>query len=600
MSQVDEELDYAPHPYAAEDAKQGDPESEGAALARMRHSAAHLMAGAVLKLFPDAKFGIGPAIEDGFYYDFDLPRPLTTEDLRAIEGLMAADQAAAYPYQYEAISRDEALALFRDQPYKVELIQNLPADATISTYQHGEFRDLCRGPHVAGTGAVGTYKLLTVAGAYWRGDEKRPMLQRIYGTAWDNAQDLAAHLHKLEEAERRDHRRLGKELDLFSIHEEAGAGLIYWHPKGGLMRVIAENYWRDAHLAGGYDIVFSPHIGRAWLWQTSGHLEFYKESMYPPIEMDNQEFYVKPMNCPFHILMYKTRRRSYRELPLRWAELGTVYRYERSGTLHGLLRVRGFTQDDAHLFCRPDQMHAEVVRVVDFSLQVLQAFGFHEYEIYVSTRPEKSVGAPEQWEAAEAALKATLDERGLPYKVDVGGGAFYGPKIDMKIKDSLGRAWQCTTIQFDFNLPERFDMTFVGEDGKDHRPYMIHRALLGSMERFFGCLIEHYAGAFPLWIAPVQAKIIPISDVKHMEYAESVLAQLKTAGLRAEIDSSKERMGAKIRQAQLQKIPYMLVIGDKERDSQTVSVRLRSGDDLGAVPVADLIERMTQEAASKA
>jgi len=600
MSQVDEELDYAPHPYAAEDAKQGDPESEGAALARMRHSAAHLMAGAVLKLFPDAKFGIGPAIEDGFYYDFDLPRPLTTEDLRAIEGLMAADQAAAYPYQYEAISRDEALALFRDQPYKVELIQNLPADATISTYQHGEFRDLCRGPHVAGTGAVGTYKLLTVAGAYWRGDEKRPMLQRIYGTAWDNAQDLAAHLHKLEEAERRDHRRLGKELDLFSIHEEAGAGLIYWHPKGGLMRVIAENYWRDAHLAGGYDIVFSPHIGRAWLWQTSGHLEFYKESMYPPIEMDNQEFYVKPMNCPFHILMYKTRRRSYRELPLRWAELGTVYRYERSGTLHGLLRVRGFTQDDAHLFCRPDQMHAEVVRVVEFSLQVLQAFGFHEYEIYVSTRPEKSVGAPEQWEAAEAALKATLDERGLPYKVDVGGGAFYGPKIDMKIKDSLGRAWQCTTIQFDFNLPERFDMTFVGEDGKDHRPYMIHRALLGSMERFFGCLIEHYAGAFPLWIAPVQAKIIPISDVKHMEYAESVLAQLKTAGLRAEIDSSKERMGAKIRQAQLQKIPYMLVIGDKERDSQTVSVRLRSGDDLGAVPVADLIERMTQEAASKA
>ena len=600
MSQVDEELDYAPHPYAAEDAKQGDPESEGAALARMRHSAAHLMAGAVLKLFPDAKFGIGPAIEDGFYYDFDLPRPLTTEDLRAIEGLMAADQAAAYPYQYEAISRDEALALFRDQPYKVELIQNLPADATISTYQHGEFRDLCRGPHVAGTGAVGTYKLLTVAGAYWRGDEKRPMLQRIYGTAWDNAQDLAAHLHKLEEAERRDHRRLGKELDLFSIHEEAGAGLIYWHPKGGLMRVIAENYWRDAHLAGGYDIVFSPHIGRAWLWQTSGHLEFYKESMYPPIEMDNQEFYVKPMNCPFHILMYKTRRRSYRELPLRWAELGTVYRYERSGTLHGLLRVRGFTQDDAHLFCRPDQMHAEVVRVVEFSLQVLQAFGFHEYEIYVSTRPEKSVGAPEQWEAAEAALKATLDERGLPYKVDVGGGAFYGPKIDMKIKDSLGRAWQCTTIQFDFNLPERFDMTFVGEDGKDHRPYMIHRALLGSMERFFGCLIEHYAGAFPLWIAPVQAEIIPISDVKHMEYAESVLAQLKTAGLRAEIDSSKERMGAKIRQAQLQKIPYMLVIGDKERDSQTVSVRLRSGDDLGAVPVADLIERMTQEAASKA
>ncbi len=599
MSQVDEALDYAPHPYAAEDAKEGDPESEGAYLARMRHSAAHLMAGAVLKLFPDAKFGIGPAVEDGFYYDFDLPRPLTTEDLRAIEGLMAADQAAAYPYQYDAVSRDEALALFQDQPYKVELIENLPAEATISTYQHGAFRDLCRGPHVAGTGEVGAVKLLNVAGAYWRGDEKRPMLQRIYGTAWRNEQELAAHLHKLEEAERRDHRRLGKELDLFSIHEEAGAGLIYWHPKGGLMRVIAENYWRDAHLAGGYDIVFSPHIGRAWLWETSGHLGFYKESMYPAIEMDNQEFYVKPMNCPFHIMMYKTRRHSYRELPLRWAELGTVYRYERSGTLHGLLRVRGFTQDDAHLFCRPDQMHAEVVRVVDFSLQVLQAFGFHEYEIYVSTRPEKAVGEAAQWEAAETALKAALDERGLPYKVDVGGGAFYGPKIDMKIKDSLGRAWQCTTIQFDFNMPERFDMTFVGEDGKDHRPYMIHRALLGSMERFFGCLIEHYAGAFPLWIAPVQAEIIPISDVKHMEYAENVLAQLKAAGLRAEIDLSKERMGAKIRQAQMQKIPYMLVIGDKERDSQTVSVRLRSGEDLGAVAVTNLLARMAKEVASK-
>ncbi len=600
MSQVDEELDYAPHPYAAEDGKEGDPESEGAALARMRHSAAHLMAGAVLKLFPDAKFGIGPAIEDGFYYDFDLSRPLTTEDLRAIEGLMAADQAAAYPYQYEAISRDEALALFQDQPYKVELIENLPTDATISTYQHGAFRDLCRGPHVGGTNEVGVYKLLSIAGAYWRGDEKRPMLQRIYGTAWNNAQELAAHLHRLEEAERRDHRRLGKELDLFSIHEEAGAGLIYWHPKGGLMRVLIENYWRDKHLADGYDIVFSPHIGRAWLWETSGHLGFYKESMYPPIEMDNQEFYVKPMNCPFHIMMYKNSRRSYRDLPMRFAELGTVYRYERSGALHGLMRVRGFTQDDAHLFCRPDQMHAEVLRVVDFSLDMLRTFGFHEYEIYLSTRPEKAVGEQNQWDDAEAALRAALEERALPYKVDEGGGAFYGPKIDVKIKDSLGRYWQCTTIQFDFNEPERFDMAFIGEDGKEHRPYMIHRALLGSIERFFGCLIEHYAGAFPLWIAPMQATIIPISDVKHMEYADSVLAQLKAAGLRAEIDTSKERMGAKIRQAQMQKIPYMLVIGDKERDSQTVSVRLRSGDDLGAVPLADLIARMTQEAASKA
>jgi threonyl-tRNA synthetase len=426
------------------------------------------------------------------------------------------------------------------------------------------------------------------------------MLQRIYGTAWRTEDDLAAYIHRIEEAARRDHRKLGKELDLFSIHEEAGAGLIYWHPKGGLMRVIAENYWREAHLQGGYDIVFSPHVGRAWLWETSGHLGFYRENMYPPMEMDNQEFFVKPMNCPFHIMMYKTKRRSYRELPLRWAELGTVYRYERSGVLHGLLRVRGFTQDDAHLFCRADQMHDEVLRVVDFSLDMLRTFGFHEYEIYLSTRPEKAVGDPEQWEAAEEALREALQERGLPFQIDVGGGAFYGPKIDMKIKDSLGRAWQCTTIQFDFNMPARFDMTYVGEDGKEHRPYMIHRALLGSMERFFGCLIEHYAGAFPLWLSPVQAVIIPISDVKHTAYAEQVVAQFQAAGLRAEIDASKERMGAKIRQAQLQKVPYMLIIGDKERDAGTVSVRLRSGEDLGAQSVAALIARMTDEVARKA
>jgi threonyl-tRNA synthetase len=590
----DSEVDYAPHPYAVDDT-----ESEDAYLARMRHSTAHLMAGAVLKLFPDAKFAIGPAIEDGFYYDFDLPRPLEPQDLEQIEALMAEDKAADLPYEYAVISRAEALEQFKDQPYKVELIEGLPEDATISTYQHGAFRDLCRGPHVASTGQIGAYKLLNTAGAYWRGDEKRPMLQRIYGTAWRTPEDVAAYTHRLEEAARRDHRKIGKELDLFSIHEEAGAGLIYWHPKGGLMRVIAENYWREAHLKGGYDIVFSPHVGRAWLWETSGHLDFYRDSMYPPMEMDNQQFFIKPMNCPFHIMMYKTRRRSYRDLPLRWAELGTVYRYERSGVLHGLLRVRGFTQDDAHLFCRPDQMHDEVLRVVDFSLEVLRTFGFTEYEIFLSTRPEKSVGEAAQWADAEEALRAALQERGLPFEVDAGGGAFYGPKIDLKIKDSLGRAWQCTTIQFDFNEPERFDMTFVGEDGKEHRPYMIHRALLGSMERFFGCLIEHYAGAFPLWLTPVQATIIPISDVKHMDYARDVLARMQAAGLRAEIDDSKERMGAKIRQAQLQKIPYMLIIGDKERDAGTVSVRLRSGEDLGAQPLDALMARMTEEAASK-
>jgi threonyl-tRNA synthetase len=590
----DSEVDYAPHPYAVDDT-----ESEDAYLARMRHSTAHLMAGAVLKLFPDAKFAIGPAIEDGFYYDFDLPRPLEPQDLEQIEALMAEDKAANLPYEYAVISRAEALEQFKDQPYKVELIEGLPEDATISTYQHGAFRDLCRGPHVASTGQIGAYKLLNTAGAYWRGDEKRPMLQRIYGTAWRTPEDVAAYTHRLEEAARRDHRKIGKELDLFSIHEEAGAGLIYWHPKGGLMRVIAENYWREAHLKGGYDIVFSPHVGRAWLWETSGHLDFYRDSMYPPMEMDNQQFFIKPMNCPFHIMMYKTRRRSYRDLPLRWAELGTVYRYERSGVLHGLLRVRGFTQDDAHLFCRPDQMHDEVLRVVDFSLEVLRTFGFTEYEIFLSTRPEKSVGEAAQWADAEEALRAALQERGLPFEVDAGGGAFYGPKIDLKIKDSLGRAWQCTTIQFDFNEPERFDMTFVGEDGKEHRPYMIHRALLGSMERFFGCLIEHYAGAFPLWLTPVQATIIPISDVKHMDYARDVLARMQAAGLRAEIDDSKERMGAKIRQAQLQKIPYMLIIGDKERDAGPVSVRLRSGEDLGAQPLDALMARMTEEAASK-
>jgi threonyl-tRNA synthetase len=587
-------VDYAPHPFAA------DEESEAAYLARMRHSAAHLMAGAVLRRFPEAKLAIGPAIEDGFYYDFDLPRTLTPEDLQAIEGLMDEDRRAGYPFEYAAISRAEALNLFHDQPFKVELIESLPEGVAISIYRDGPFVDLCRGPHVASTGEIGPFKLLSVAGAYWRGDEQRPMLQRIYGTAWRTEEDLAAYIHRIAEAERRDHRRLGRELDLFSIHEEAGAGLIYWHPKGGLMRVLIEDYWREQHLKGGYDIVFTPHVGRAWLWETSGHLDFYKENMYAPMEMDHQEFYLKPMNCPFHILMYKTKRRSYRELPLRWAELGTVYRYERSGVLHGLLRVRGFTQDDAHLFCRPDQMHDEVLRVLDFTLEILRTFGFTEYDIYLATRPEKFVGDPAHWEAAQAALAHALADRELPYQVDEGGGAFYGPKIDLKIKDSLGRAWQCTTIQFDFNLPERFDMTYIGEDGQAHRPTMIHRALLGSMERFFGCLIEHWAGAFPLWLAPVQATLIPISDVKHGDYAQQVAAQMRAAGLRVEVDDRKERMNARIREAQLQKVPYMLIIGDKEQAGGTVSVRLRSGADQGALPVADLIARLGDEASRKA
>jgi threonyl-tRNA synthetase len=485
--------------------------------------------------------------------------------------------------------------MFENQPYKLELIRDLPPDAPLSIYRHDGFVDLCRGPHVRDTGEVGPFKLLSVAGAYWRGSEKNPMLQRIYGTAWRTQEELDAYLHRLEEAERRDHRKLGRELDLFSIHEEAGAGLIYWHPKGGLMRVLVENVWREEHLKGGYDIVYSPHIGKSHLWETSGHLHFFRESMYDPMPVDGQDYYIKPMNCPFHILMYKTKRRSYRELPLRWAELGTVYRYERSGALHGLLRVRGFTQDDAHIFCRPDQVDAEISRVLDFNMHILGIMGFREFETYLSTRPDKYVGEPAMWERAEDALRRALVEKGLSYKVDEGGGAFYGPKIDLKIKDSLGRAWQCTTIQFDFNLPERFDMIYIGEDGQEHRPFMVHRALLGSIERFFGVLIEHYAGAFPLWLAPVQAVLIPISDAKHLGYARDVASKLQEAGLRAEVDDGRDRMSARIRDAQLQKVPYMLIMGDKEVEAGTVSVRLRSGEDVGAMTVAELRERMLHE-----
>jgi threonyl-tRNA synthetase len=570
-------------------------DEEQAYLARMRHSAAHLMAGAVLDLIPEAKLGIGPAIEDGFYYDFDLPRPLSQDDLGRIEERMHQAQAANSQYVYEPVTREQAMRLFADQPYKLELIRDLPQDAQLSIYSHDGFTDLCRGPHVHDTSEVGPFKLLHVAGAYWRGSEKNPMLQRIYGTAWRTQEDLDAYLHRLEEAERRDHRKLGKELDLFSIHEEAGAGLIYWHPKGALMRVLIEDVWRKEHLKADYDIVYSPHIGKSWLWETSGHLDFYRESMYDPMNLDGQEYYLKPMNCPFHILMYKTKRRSYRELPLRWAELGTVYRYERSGVLHGLLRVRGFTQDDGHIFCRPDQVEDEILRVLDFNMHIVGILGFHDFEIYLSTRPDKYVGALQNWDMAEDALRRALEARNLAYKVDEGGGAFYGPKIDMKIKDSLGRAWQCTTVQFDFNLPERFNMVYVGEDGQEHQPFMVHRALLGSIERFFGVLVEHYGGAFPFWLSPVQAVVIPISDVKHMDYAQSVVRRLKAKGLRAHLDDRRDRMGAKIRDAQLQKIPYMLIIGDKELESESVAVRLRSGEDLGAMKLDDLEARMMQE-----
>ncbi len=558
-------------------------------LETMRHSASHVMAEAVRELFPEAKLGIGPAIEDGFYYDFDLPRPLVPEDLPAIEEGMRRVIAAHLPFIREEADKGKARQLFASQPYKLELINDLP-DESVSIYRHGSFVDLCRGPHLNSTGQIGPFKLLSIAGAYWRGDEHRPMLQRIYGTAFDTQAELDEHLRRLAEIEARDHRRLVKQLDLISFHEEAGAGLAYWHPKGGLMRVLIEDYWRKQHLEGGYDIVFTPHIGRAHLWKTSGHLDFYKESMYSPMEIDEQEYYVKPMNCPFHIMIYKSRLRSYRELPLRWAELGTVYRYERSGTLHGLLRVRGFTQDDAHIFCTPEQIEDEILRVLDFSLSMLCAFGFEEYKVELSVRdpqnPGKYVGSDAMWQQAEGSLLKALEARNLPHERKEGEAVFYGPKIDIKIKDVLGRAWQCSTIQFDFTEPERFDMTFIGEDGKERRPYMVHRALLGSLERFFGVLVEHYGGAFPVWLAPVQAMIIPISD-RHTDYARKVEAELKAEGLRIQVDVRPERMNYKIREAQLQKIPYMLVVGDKEAAAASVSVRLRNGEDLGKQSVAE-------------
>ena len=561
---------------------------------RLRHSAAHVMADAVLKLFPEAKMGIGPPIHDGFYYDFEVSRPFTPEDLQKIQALMEESITEEHPFQREEIGREEAFKLFGDQPYKLEIINNLPDAATLSIYRHAEFVDLCQGPHVDSTGNISAVKLLSVAGAYWRGDEKRPMLQRIYGTAFESREALENHLSRLEEAEKRDHRTLGRQLDLYTIHDEIGPGLIVWHPKGGLVRTIIEDYWRELHKRHSYDVVYSPHIGRSNLWETSGHLDFYRENMYGSLEVDEQEYFLKPMNCPFHIMIYRSDLRSYRELPLRFAELGTVYRYERSGVLHGLMRVRGFTQDDAHIFCRPDQVEDEIGGVLDLTFELLDAFGFSEYSVMLSTRPEKAVGDIEMWDHATGSLKSALTSRGLPFQVDEGGGAFYGPKIDIMITDALGRQWQCTTVQFDFNLPERFDLTFQDAEGTRSRPYMVHRAILGSVERFFGVLLEHYAGAFPLWLAPVQALIIPIAD-RHIEYAEKVKAQLSIKDFRVQIDTRSERMNLKIRNAQQQKVPYMLVVGDKEAEADAVAVRLRDETNLGAMPVEDLLERMRME-----
>jgi threonyl-tRNA synthetase len=568
------------------------------------------MAQAVMEMFPgEAKIAIGPPIADGFYYDFDLPRALVPEDLEVIERRMREIISGSHHFQRKVLSAQEARELFEDQPYKLDLIAGLEQGGMdeygepieerpeISIYTHDTFTDLCRGPHVEHTGQINpdAVKLLNVAGAYWRGGENNPMLQRIYGTAWPSADELEQHLWRLEEAKKRDHRKLGRELDLYSIHEEIGPGLVLWHPNGGMVRKVSEDYLHDAHERGGYEFVYSPHIGKAQLWETSGHLDWYQENMYAPLEIEGQQYYLKPMNCPFHVHIFKSRTRSYRDLPLRFAEWGTVYRYERSGVLHGLMRVRGFTQDDAHLFCRPDQMPEEIDRVLEFSLDVLRAFGFEHIQAYLATRnPQKFAGNPEDWEAPTEALRASLERAGVPYMVDEAEATFYGPKIDLKVRDALEREWQLTTIQFDFTLPERFDLSFVGDDGADHRPYMIHRALVGSMERFMGVLIELHAGAFPVWLSPVQAMVIPIAD-RHLPYAEQVADQLREAGMRVEVDARGERMNAKIRDAQLQKVPYMLVVGDREEQAGAVSVRLRSEEDLGSMALVAFLERALEE-----
>jgi len=548
-------------------------------LLKIRHSIAHVMAEAVLEIFPGAKIAIGPAIEDGFYYDFDLPGPLKAEELERIEERMREIIAGRHAFSRKTVSRQEAVKMFSDQPYKLELIRELTEEEEISVYTQDTFTDLCRGPHVENTGDLrpDAFKLLSIAGAYWRGHERNPMLTRIYGTAWEGRKQLAQYLKRREDIEKRDHRRLGKDLDLYSTHEEAGAGLIYWHPKGALIRHLVEDYWKREHFKHGYDLINTPHIGKDWLWRTSGHLDFFKENMYAPLTIDDVEYYLKPMNCPFHIMIYKSSLRSYRELPLRWAELGTVYRYERSGVLHGLLRVRGFTQDDAHIFCTPGQIEEEIHSTLRFSLDIWKAFGFEEVKAYLATQPkEKSVGESRRWDQATDSLKKAIKREALDYELDEGGGAFYGPKIDLKVKDSLGREWQMTTIQFDFNLPERFDMTYAAADGSLQRPYMVHRALLGSLERFFGVLIEHYGGAFPLWLAPVQAVVIPVAPAFN-GHAEQVARVLRDKDIRVATDLSDQRMNAKIRNAQNQKVPFMVILGEKERSSGNISLRTRGG-----------------------
>jgi threonyl-tRNA synthetase len=566
------------------------------ALDVLRHSAAHVMAHAVRDIYgPDVKVAIGPAIENGFYYDFQREEPFTPADFEKIEERMTEIVRGAQPFTKSSLSSSEAIASFQEQgeQFKVELIEDL-GEENISLYQVGDFTDLCRGPHLPDTSFVKAFKLLRVAGAYWRGDENREMLQRIYGTAFFDKKALKKYLSDLEEAKKRDHRKLGKELELFSMRDEIGPGLILWQPKGSQLRRLIEDYWKDEHYRHDYELLYTPHIARQDLWKTSGHLDFYSENMYSSMDIDEVKYQLKPMNCPFHIGVFNSQKRSYRELPIRWCELGTVYRYERAGALHGLMRVRGFTQDDAHIFCRPDQLEDEIFNILDLNLHILKTFGFADYDIYLSTRPEKYVGSDENWERATEALKLALEKKGLGYAIDPGEGVFYGPKIDIKIKDQLGRSWQCSTIQVDFNLPERFDMNFTGADNTDHRPIMIHRALMGSLERFIGVLIEHYAGVFPLWFAPVQARILNITD-DQADYCDKVFTLLRKSGIRVEKDLRNEKLNYKIREAQGTKVPYMIIIGDKEKNDATLTVRLRNGKNLPPMTVEEFTEMLDQE-----
>jgi threonyl-tRNA synthetase len=561
-------------------------------LSTIRHSASHVLAQAVLQIFPEAKLGIGPSIEEGFYYDFDLPRTLSEDDLADLEARMRAIIAENQTFSMKVCSRAESETLLEaaSQPYKLEIIRDLNL-GDYSFYQNGPFTDLCKGPHVSHTGEIGVVKLLKVSGAYWRGSEKNKMLQRIYGVAFHTQDELDAHLTRLEEAQKRDHRLIGKELNLFSVQEDIGGGLILWHPKGAKVRYLIEEYWRQIHFKAGYELLYSPHIGLSDLWKTSGHLDFYNENMYSAVKVDEQDYFIKPMNCPFHLMVYKNQPQSYRQLPMRLAELGTVYRYERSGVLHGLMRVRGFTQDDAHIICTPEQVEPEILNVMHLCLDMLKTFGFDKIKVYLSTRPkEKYVGDLALWEKSENALKHAIETLGLPYEVDEGGGAFYGPKIDVKIEDAIGREWQCSTVQFDFNLPERFDMTYVGSDGQKHRPYMVHRALLGSIERFFGILVEHYVGRFPTWLAPVQVKLLSVNSDVH-GYCEALSQQLSEAGIRVECDLSSDKIGYKIREAIAEKVPYLAVVGKREAEANQVSLRTYQVD-LGTCSISDLIEKV--------